>query len=74
MSRNCLSLVVFKAEYSKEFVNTVAFDALAPSVARSSAGMVLTMQEKCVLVLTRKDFNNDYGNGSTKYLRKLFEI
>ena len=45
-----LTLVVLKVEYSREiFVNTMAVDGLAPCVARPSAAMILSIQDKRVI-------------------------
>ena len=48
-----LTLEVLKLEYSDNWVNTMAADALAPQVARSSATMVLDMQDKLVFCLPK---------------------
>ena len=46
-----------KPEYSeKKYVYTMAADALAPCVAKSSASKLLTMQDKCTLVLHKEGF------------------
>ena len=42
--------------YQKNQVNTMAVDDLAPCIARSSASMVLTMQEKLVLIFYGEGF------------------
>ena len=47
-----------KLEYSGRsiYVNTMAVDALASCIARSSVTMVLTMQDKWVLVFHKEGF------------------
>ena len=45
-----------KLEYSEKVFNTMAADDLAPCVARSSAAMVLTKQDKQVLIYHKDTF------------------
>ena len=40
----------------ENYVNTTAVDALAPRVARTSAAMVLTMQDEQILVFDKEGF------------------
>ena len=40
----------------ENYVNTKAVDALAPHVARTSAAMVLTMQDEQILVFDKEGF------------------
>ena len=42
--------------FRENWVNTIAADALAPCVARSSAAMALTMQDKQILVFHKAGF------------------
>ena len=53
----CFNLVDAKTGmFQDDFVNTMAADALVTCVARSSAAMVLNMEDKWVLVLYEEGF------------------
>ena len=41
--------------FQKNEVNTMAADALAPCVARTSTAMVLTSSNKCILVIYKRE-------------------
>ena len=66
---------MLKPNYSKELVSIMAIyaDALAYAFTRSSAAMVLSMQDKFVLVLNEEFSTVSMGIESTKYLNKLLE-